>query len=227
MCTRNDITLVQHWICCRRGKEEQDDYLSRIDLEPDNNVADAVTRLEEVGYELEKNSWGDYVLVRSIRGACNAANGGTVGSAPAPENIRLTAVAATTEGTFELCPPDQWEKAQKKFGDLFADYKVLFNRWTRSGTHGEFQEMMDEAIAHSEENTNPAMLYLHEYLAQSNNHKLFDICLGLIPSDTFSDTVSGPPCHHSRVKTGHASARRNGGGRPSGMSRVSGGGSGG
>ena len=78
MCTRNDITLVQHWICCRRGEEEQDDYLSRIDLEPDNNVADAVTRLEEVGYELEKNSRGDYVVVRSIRGACNAANGGTV-----------------------------------------------------------------------------------------------------------------------------------------------------
>ena len=73
-------------------------------------------------------------------------------------------------GTFELFPPDQWEKARKKFGDLFADYEVLFNRWTRSGTHGEFQEMMDEAIAHSEENTNPAILYLNEYLAQSNNH---------------------------------------------------------
>ena len=86
---------------------------------------------------------------------------------------------------------------------------------------------MDEAIAHSEENTNPAMLYLHEYLAQSNNHKLFNICLGLLPSDLFSKSASGPPCHHSGVATGRPSARRNGGGRPSGMSRVSGGRSGG
>ena len=85
---------------------------------------------------------------------------------------------------------------------------------------------MDEAIAHSEENTNPAMLYLHDYLAQSNNHQLFDICLGLLPSDNFSETASGPPCHHSRVATGRASAMRNRGGRPSGMSRVSGGSSG-
>ena len=111
-------------------------------------------------------------------------------------------------GTFELFPPDQWEKARKKFGDLFAENEVLFNRWTRSGTHGEFQEMMDKAIVHSEEDTNPAMLYLHECLAQSNSHKLFDICLGLLPSDTFSKTASGPPHHHSRVATGCASARR-------------------
>ncbi len=91
-------------------------------------------------------------------------------------------------GTFELFPPDQWEKARKKFGDLFAENEVLFNRWTRSGTHGEFQEMMDKAIAYSEENTNPAMLYLHEYLAQSNNHKLFEICLGLLRTSTAKPT---------------------------------------
>jgi hypothetical protein len=78
MCTRNDITLVQRGICRRRGKEEQDDYLSRIDLGPDKDVAGAASRLEEAGYELEKNCRGDYVVVRSIRGACNAANGGTV-----------------------------------------------------------------------------------------------------------------------------------------------------
>jgi hypothetical protein len=78
MCTRNDITLVQRWICRWRGKEEQEDYLLRIDLGPDNNVADAVSCLEEAGFELEKNKRGDYVVVRSICGACNAANGGTV-----------------------------------------------------------------------------------------------------------------------------------------------------
>ena len=39
--------------------------------------------------------------------------------------------------------------------------------------------------------------------------------------------MSGPPCHHSGVATGCASASRNGGRRPSGKSRVSGGGSGG
>jgi hypothetical protein len=78
MCTRNDITLVQQWICRRRSKEEQEDYLLRIDSGPYNDVADAVSCLEEAGYELEKNSRGDYVVVRSIRGACNAANGGTV-----------------------------------------------------------------------------------------------------------------------------------------------------
>ena len=108
MCTRNDITLVQRWICLWRGKEEHDDYLSQIDLGPDNNVADMVTRLEEAGYELEKNSRGDYVVDRSIRGACNAADGGTVGSDPVPENIRLTAVAATTEcaaGMMCTAPP--------------------------------------------------------------------------------------------------------------------------
>ena len=65
MCTKNDITMVQRWICCRCGKEEQDDYFSRIDLGPDNNVADAVSCLEEAGYELEKNSKRDYVLVKS------------------------------------------------------------------------------------------------------------------------------------------------------------------
>ena len=78
MCARNDITLVQRWICRRRGKEEQDDYLSRIDLGPDNDVADVVSHLEEAGYELEKNSRGDYVLVKSDwrRGASKAGGGG-------------------------------------------------------------------------------------------------------------------------------------------------------
>jgi hypothetical protein len=54
MCTRNDITLVQRWICRRRGKEEQEDYLLQIDSGPDNDVADAVSCLEEAGYDLEK-----------------------------------------------------------------------------------------------------------------------------------------------------------------------------
>ncbi len=48
---------------------------------------DAVPCLEGVGYELEINSRGGYVVVKSISGACNAADGGTVGSDPAPENI--------------------------------------------------------------------------------------------------------------------------------------------
>ena len=65
--------MVQRWICCRCGKEEQDDYLSQIDLSPDSDVADAVSCLEGAGYELEENIRGDYVVVKSIRGACNAA----------------------------------------------------------------------------------------------------------------------------------------------------------
>ena len=54
MSTKNDITMVQRWICRRCGEDEQDNYHSRIDLGPDNNVADAVSCLEGAGYELEK-----------------------------------------------------------------------------------------------------------------------------------------------------------------------------
>jgi hypothetical protein len=39
---------------------------------------------------------------------------------------------------FDVCQPHKWEKARKKFGDLIAKYEVLFNRWTRSGFHGNF-----------------------------------------------------------------------------------------
>jgi hypothetical protein len=88
-------------------------------------------------------------------------------------------------GLFDVCQPHEWKKAWKKFGDLIAEYEVLCNRWTRSGFHGNFNTMMDEAIAHSEDNTNPAMLYLHEYLAGFKNHKFFDICMGFLTSNTF------------------------------------------
>ena len=34
------------------------------------------------------------------------------------------------------------------------------------------------------------MLYLHEYLSQSENYKFFDTCMGFLPSDTFSESNS-------------------------------------
>ena len=66
---------------------------------------------------------------------------------------------------FDVFPPDAWEKARKRFGELMADYDALFNKWRRSGNHGDFKEMMDDAITDLGENTNPSMLYLHEYLS--------------------------------------------------------------
>jgi hypothetical protein len=110
---------------------------------------------------------------------------------------------------FDVCQPHEWEKAhKKKFGDLIAEYEVLFNRWTMSGFHGDFDTIMDEAIAHSEDNTNPAMLYLHKYLAGFNNHKLLNICMGFLPSDTFCESASGPPCCQSRDTTNSRSSAR-------------------
>jgi hypothetical protein len=122
---------------------------------------------------------------------------------------------------FEVCPPDAWEKAQKKFGELMANYEALFNKWRRSGYHGDFKEMMDDAIANLGENTNPAMLYLHEYLSQSENYKFFDTCMGFLSSDTFSESTSGPPRRQSR---GHPSRGGGGGG---GRYKARGGGGGG
>jgi hypothetical protein len=69
------------------------------------------------------------------------------------------------------------------------------------------------------ENTNLAMLYLHEYLSQSENYKFFDTCMGFLPSDTFSESTSGPPRHQSRDRPsrggggGRYAARGGGGGR--------------
>ncbi len=54
MSTKNDITMVQRRICHRRGKEYQNDYLYQIGLGPDNDVGDAVPRLEGAGYEVNK-----------------------------------------------------------------------------------------------------------------------------------------------------------------------------
>ena len=122
---------------------------------------------------------------------------------------------------FDVCLPDAWEKAQKKFGELMADYEALFNKWRRSGNHGDFKEMMDDAIANSGENTNHAMLYLHEYLSQSKNYKFFDTCMGFLPSDTFSESTLGPPRRQSR---GHPSRGGGGGG---GRYKARGGGGGG
>ncbi len=34
------------------------------------------------------------------------------------------------------------------------------------------------------------MLYLHEYLSQSENYKFFDTSMGFLPSDTFSESNS-------------------------------------
>ncbi len=84
-------------------------------------------------------------------------------------------------------------ESREEVWGLIAKYEVLFNRWTRSGFHGDFDAMMDEAIAHSKDNTNPAMLYLHEYLSGVKNHKFFNICIGFLPNDTFCESASGTP----------------------------------
>ena len=72
MSIKNDISMIQRWICCWRGKEDQDNYLSQIGSGPDNDVGDAVSCLKGVGYEVKQNSRGDLVVVKIIRGACNA-----------------------------------------------------------------------------------------------------------------------------------------------------------
>ena len=70
------------------------------------------------------------------------------------------------------------------------------------------------------ENTNLAMLYLHEYLIQSVNYKFFDTCMGFLPSDTFSESTSGPPHHQSRNRPSR------GGGGGGGRYKARGGGGG-
>jgi hypothetical protein len=86
--------------------------------------------------------------------------------------------------------------------------------------------MMDEANAHSEDNMNQAMLYLHEHLAGFNNYKFFDICMGFLPSNNFCESASGPPCCQSHDTTNsHSSAWGNSGG-VSGSGRVARGGDG-
>jgi hypothetical protein len=53
MSVKNDIIMVERWLCCRRGKDDQDDYLSQIDSGPDNDVADAVSHLGGAGYDVK------------------------------------------------------------------------------------------------------------------------------------------------------------------------------
>ncbi len=54
MSTKNDITMVQNWICRQRSKEDQDDYLYPNGSGPDNDVGGAVSCLEGTGYEVNK-----------------------------------------------------------------------------------------------------------------------------------------------------------------------------
>ena len=65
MSLKDDIVMVQCWLRCRRGEDDQDDYLSRIDSGPDNDVADALSRLLDAGYDVKLSSGcGDYVVVK-------------------------------------------------------------------------------------------------------------------------------------------------------------------
>ena len=65
MFTTNDITMVQRWICCRHGKEDQDDYISPIGSGSDNDVGDAVSCLEGAGCEVNKIVGGIMFGVKS------------------------------------------------------------------------------------------------------------------------------------------------------------------
>jgi hypothetical protein len=69
--------------------------------------------------------------------------------------------------------------------ELMAEYKKIYRRVTKSGSHGTFDDVMTES------NAIPAMKYLHSYLAQNRN--IFNTCLGLLPRDTFCKSTSGPP----------------------------------
>ena len=87
-----------------------------------------------------------------------------------PVMLFLTFFIPWTEvNSLSLSPKDCWESAKTKFGKLMVDYEKLFNQWKLSGTHGTFQEMIDHATSKSSANTNPMMLYLHDFLCETNN----------------------------------------------------------
>jgi hypothetical protein len=98
---------------------------------------------------------------------------------------------------FSPFPTTEWENAQRRYGEMMADYKKLCNG--HSGFHINFADRMAEEMQSLSTHTYPLMLYLHGFLEKDQS--LLDTCLLYLPQDDFSESTSGAP-HPLETKRG-------------------------
>ena len=107
---------------------------------------------------------------------------------------------------FSTFPTTEWENANRKFGELMADYKKLCNK--RSGIHGSFAETMAEDMKTSSTHTYPLMLYLHGFLEMDQS--LLDTCLSSLPSEFSASLPPGCLVWNQRTRVGADTNNRGG-----------------
>jgi hypothetical protein len=88
---------------------------------------------------------------------------------------------------FDPIPATAWKKVQKGLKDLSSDYEHEFKKWTKSGTHCDFDDIGDI----EPEGASEVVEYFHAFV--SKNGDMMFVVLSRLHPNTFSESSRGAP----------------------------------
>ena len=88
---------------------------------------------------------------------------------------------------FDPIPSTAWMKVQKALKNLSSDYEQDFKKWTKSGTHCDFDDIGEI----EPEGASEVVAYFHAFV--SNNGNMMFVVLSRLHPNTFSESSRGAP----------------------------------